>query len=520
MIRRSRGGAGGRFTEGGMAGRILIVDDDPVQRRQLEEAIRQQGHSCESVGGGEAALARLARADAPAISAMILDLVMPDLDGMAVLERLERFSISVPVIVQAANGGADVAISAMRAGAFDFLVKPASPERIRVSLANALRIGALENEVGRMRRSRTGTLGFGDVIMRAPIMERVTSLSERAARTATPVLLEGERGTGKELVARAIHGSGPRRTKPFVTVNCAAIRECDIDTVLFGCAPGGMNSQRSRGKYAEAHSGTLFLNQIGALPNAAQVKLLGLMGDCEAASPGNDCRRRQDVRLIATTNRRLVDLVSQGSFREDLFHRLNVLPIWLPPLRERRSDIPELARRMLTRLAAEEGRPGVLEISDTAMALLAAFEWPGNVRQLENVLFRAVALSEGGELTPRDFPHLATELDTISARPGASGEVGAEIAVADQRQSYGEATPPPRTIADRLWAARYGVARLLDERGELRPIDALEAEVIRFAVGHYRGQMSEVARRLGIGRSTLYRKLKDYGIASGEVTVP
>jgi len=502
-----------------MAGRILIVDDDPVQRRHLEETIRQQGHGCESVGGGEAALARLTRADAPAISAMILDLVMPDLDGMAVLERLERFSISIPVIVQVSNGGADAAISAMRAGAFDFLIKPASPERVQVSIANALRIGALESEVGRMRRSRKGMLGFGDVIMRAPIMERVASLSERAARTATPVLLEGERGTGKELVARAIHGSGSRRARPFVTVNCAAVLASDIDAVIFGCVPSEKNPpQRSRGKYADAHGGTLFLNQIGSLPNAAQVKLLCLMNDCKAVSPGND--RRYDVRLIATTNRRLVDLVSEGSFREDLFHRLNVLPIWLPPLRERRSDIPELARRMLTRLTAEESRPSILGISDTAMELLAAYQWPGNVRQMENVLFRAVALTEGGELTARDFPQLAAELDTLPARTGASREAGAEIAVADQKQNYDEETPPPRAVADRLWAARYGVAKLLDERGELRPIDALEAEVIRFAVGHCRGHMSEVARRLGIGRSTLYRKLKDYGIVSGEVMFP
>ena len=411
-----------------MAGHILIVDDDPAERRHLEDIVRQAGYPCETVGGGEAALARLCSADAPAVSVMILDLVMPDLDGMAVLERLARMNVGLPVIVQTARGTVDVALSAMRAGAFDFLLKPALSERVRVSLANALRIGALESEVGRMRRSHAGSLGFGDIIMRAPIMERVAHLAERAARSSTPVLLEGERGVGKALVARAIHGSSQRRSKPFVEVNCAILPDDQIEPALFGIA-GGV-----AGRYAEAQGGTLLLDQIGSLPKPAQARLLRLTEDMEARGP-----RRRNVRLIATTNRRLVDLVAEGRFSEDLFHRLNVLPIWMPPLRERPPISPSLPTACLTRLAVESGRSGTTAISGEAMELLTRHGWPGNLRQLEGALFRAVAASTGRELTPRDFPQLHRR----------------------QRESRGAVEP--------RWARRRTVLQIRDMRTTNRP---------------------------------------------------
>lgn len=491
-----------------MAGRILVVDDDPAGRRHVEDIVRQAGYPCEAAASGEAALARLSSPDAPAISGMILDLVMPDLDGMAVLERLARMNVRLPVIVQTARGTVDAALSAMRAGAFDFLVKPALAERVRVSLANALRIGALEGEVGRMRRGRAGSLGFGDIVMRAPIMERVARLAERAARSTTPVLLEGERGVGKALVARAIHGSSQRRSKPFIEVNCAIVPDDRIEPALFG-----MDAHGTAGQYAEAQGGTLLLNQIGSLPRSAQARLLRLIDESDAGGA-----QHPGTRLIATTNRRLVDLVAEGGFSEDLFHRLNVLPIWMPPLRERRSDIPELANRMLARLTAENGRGGHAAISREAMDVLARHDWPGNLRQLESTLLRAVAASPGGELAPRDFPQISGD-DAAPGLPPFTSRA-TQDGVADQRHGRDEPPPAARALADRIRAARYGVARLLDERGELRPFEALEAEVIRFAVGHYRGHMSEVARRLGIGRSTLYRKLKDYGIAPEEPLAP
>jgi DNA-binding NtrC family response regulator len=496
-----------------MAAYVLIVDDDPAECRHVEEIVRSQGHLAESVLSGEAALTRLGRADAPPVSAVILDLVMPDLDGMAVLERLARYSFTVPVIVQTAAGGADAGAAAMRAGAFDFLVKPASSERVRVSLANALRIAALENEILRMRLTRTGALGLRDIVTRSASMERVHRLAERAARSATPVLIEGERGVGKELLARAIHASSPRRAKPFVTVNCGAILDGDFDQLLFGS-----NSGKPGGKMLEASGGTLFLEEIGALPMSAQQRLADHLAASEADT--GTAARTCDVRLIAATSRRLIDDVFENGFLEELFYRMNVLPIWLPQLRDRRADIPDLARGFLARLAMEAGRSFVTGFSPAALELLVADDWPGNVRELEHTIFRAVMLCEGSELTPDEFPAIAARTGSAHAPRSQRFAAHPTAAVAVQEQVIGEDPTTPAPFADTRSPARYGVARLLDDRGELRPFEVLEEEVIRFAIDHYSGRMSEVARRLGIGRSTLYRKIKDYGIAAGEPVTP
>ncbi len=482
-----------------MAVHVLVVDDDPAERRHTEEILTKQGHSVEGVESGEAALRRLARTDAAPVSAMILDLVMPDMDGMAVLERLSRHSLSLPVIVQTAPGGVDSGASAIRAGAVDFLVKPVSPERMRVSLLNALKISALEGEILRMRLSRTGALSLGDIVMRSAAMERVSQLAARAARSALSILLEGERGVGKELLARAIHGSSARKSRPFVGVRCHGFGSTDFSAVLFGDAS---DEETPRGKILEASGGTLLLDDVGGLPQETQARLAHYLTDAEA---GRRRLPRGDVRLLATTDRRLIDLAGDGAIREDLYHRLNVFPIWLPPLRERRDDIPTLARGLLARLAAEAGRPGISGISARAMELLVAHSWPGNIRELEHTIFRAIMLSEGGELTPSAFPSVPG-----GEMPNLAAEATVGVAAWEQVRLEPVVSEAPR--ADRTGLARYGVARLLDERGELRSFGVLEEEVIRFAIGHYGGCLSETARRLGIGRSTLYRKMKDYGI--------
>lgn len=503
-----------------MAAHVLIVDDDPAECRHIETIVRNLGHLAESTSSGEAAQARLGRADAPTISAVILDLVMPDVDGMAVLERLSRRSPAVPVIVQAAPGRSDAGAAAMRAGAFDFLVKPAAPERVRVSLANALRIAALEGEILRMRLSRSDALGLGDIVMRSSSMERVHRLAERAARSSIPVLIEGERGVGKELLARALHGSSARRSRPFVTVDCGDLGNDEFDSVLFGAAKNGS----SPGRMLAANGGTLFLDEIGILPGDAQKTMARVLAEQEAGASAAGRPQRSDVRLIAATSRRLIDLVSEDAFDEQLFYRLNVFPIWLPPLRERRADIPDLARSFLARLASEAGRSFVTGITPAAMELLVADPWPGNIRELEHAIFRAVMLCEGSELTPREFPLIAarTGIADSDRYPAANFSESLEptAGVAVQEQVDGERPSPSVPLADTRAALRYGVARLLDDRGELRPFEVVEEEVIRFAIGHYCGCMSEVARRLGIGRSTLYRKIKDYGIASREPATP
>ncbi len=371
---------------------------------------------------------------------------------------------------------------------------------------------------GHSVESASGALGLGDIITRSPSMERVHRLAERAARSSIPVLVEGERGVGKELLARAIHGSSARRGRAFVAVRCEGLDEAKIESALLG-EQGG--DKKSGGKIRDANCGTLFLDEIGALSHNAQARLARVLaeGETEAAARGH--RLRSDIRLIAATSRRLIDLVSQDGFHEALFNRLNVLPIWLPPLRERRADIPALARGLLARLAAEAGGFGVSGISAEAISLLVAHDWPGNVRELERAVFRAVMLSGGGDLVPTDFSQLIASAGILEGpnrtrASNASLLAASHAGVAVQKQAGGERYSAAAAVADRSAFARYGVARLLDELGEMRPIGALEEEVIRFAIGHYRGQMSEVARRLGIGRSTLYRKLKDYGIAPGE----
>lgn len=501
-----------------MAAHVLIVDDDPAECRHVEDILKSHGHIAESALSGEAALARLSRADAPPIAAMILDLVMPDLDGMAVLERLSRRSFSPPVIVQAASGGDDAGAAALRAGAFDYLVKPAAPERVGVSLANALRMGALENEVLRMRLGRSGALGLRDIIMPSPSMERTQRLAERAARTRIPVLIEGERGTGKALLARAIHNSSVRRGRPLVTLACDELDPDELRLALRAITAG-----QSYGEQPSTAGATLLLDEIGALPPDMQTMLAELLARQEADAAVTRHVSRRDVRLIATTGRRLIDLVSEGAFDESLFYRLNVLPIWLPPLRERRGDIPDLARSFLARLASEAGRSFVTSISSEAMDLLVADAWPGNIRELEHAIFRAVMLCEGSQITNRELP-LITGRSPHAGAPGTStteaqsAGLHAGVAVQEQVGSERVALAPP--LADSGGTARYGLARLLDERGEMRPFQVLEEEVIRFAIDHYSGRMSEVARRLGIGRSTLYRKIKDYGIESGAPAAP
>src|SRR6201993_5063578 len=316
---------------------ILIVDDDPVQRRLIESMARRFGYDAVAVDGGDAALKQLLTGNGPRIDAVVLDLVMPDLDGLGVLTEMRDAGLTVPVIVQTAHGGIDNVISAMRAGAVDFVVKPVGAERLQVSLRNALATSALETEVQRFKRSREGTLSFKDIITRSPRLQAVLKTAEKAAASAIPVLIEGESGVGKELIARAIHGSGERRSKPFVGVNCGAIPENLVESTLFGHERGAFTgaTERHVGKFVEASGGTLLLDEVSELPLAAQGKLLGAIQGNKIDGVGGRKPVKVDVRLISACNRNLLAGVREGRFREDLFYRLNVLPIAVPPLRER-----------------------------------------------------------------------------------------------------------------------------------------------------------------------------------------
>jgi DNA-binding NtrC family response regulator len=480
-----------------MTATILIVDDDPVQRRFLEAMLRRFGYDAESVDGGEAALARLDVMDRPQVDLLILDLVMPNLDGMGVLGKLRERRQSVPAIVQTAHGSIEAVISAMRAGAIDFVVKPVGAERLQVSIKNALRFDALEDEVRRLHRHAAGTLAFTDIVTRSDDMNRVIRLGTRAAKSNIPVLIEGESGVGKELMARAIQGASDRRGKPFITVNCGALPENLVESILFGHEKGAFTGATDKhiGKFVEANGGTLFLDEIGELPPEAQVKLLRALQEGEVDPIGGRRPVKVDIRLISATNQNLIERVKRSQFREDLYYRLNVFPITIPPLRSRKDDIPDLARRFAARFAAEEGKR-LRGLTAEALHLLSHYNWPGNVRQLENALFRAVVLADGDELTIAEFPQIAAQVDGFDVRiPPAPIAVTAPY---PQREIVVEVRDP-------------NVMPLLNENGDVRRLEEIELEAIRFALAHYRGQMSEMARKLGIGRSTLYRKMKDYG---------
>jgi len=484
---------------------ILIVDDDPAQRRLLQAAVERNGFSTRTAENGQQAVDQVDRhAD---IDCVLLDLVMPGMSGQEALKEIRIRRGDLPCIVLTASGGIDTVVQAMQAGATDFFVKPASPERIMVSIRNALEMSNLKTEVVRMKKRAAGQLSFDDMVANAPVMGPVVRMGRRAAASNIPVLITGESGVGKEVLARCIQGASDRAGKPFVTVNCGAIPENLVESILFGHAKGSFTgaTDNHAGKFVEANGGTLFLDEVGELPLDMQVKLLRVLQEGEVDPVGAKRPVKVDVRIISATNKDLAKLVADGRFREDLYYRLNVFPIEAPPLRERKEDIPALVTRFVARFNAEEGR-AVRGAAQATMRMLLDFDWPGNVRQLENAVFRAVILCEGDLLQPEDFPQISGLKPLVAANDAAPLEAPqpANDHFAQAHVSFSaavtEASDAPRPIS------------VFDSEGHLRQLEQIERDLIELAIDHYSGHMSEVARRLGIGRSTLYRKLREYGL--------
>jgi DNA-binding NtrC family response regulator len=322
-------------------------------------------------------------------------------------------------------------------------------------------------------------------------------MAERAATSDIPALILGESGGGKEVMARCIQGASGRAGKPFVTVNCGAIPENLVESILFGHEKGAFTGAvtKSLGKFVEADGGTLFLDEVGELPLDAQVKLLRVLQEGEVDAVGSRRPTKVNVRIISATNRDLTSQVKAGTFREDLFYRLNVFPLDMPSLRERREDIPALVDHFIGRFNASEGAKVTGASADT-MKMLLAFDWPGNVRQLENAVFRAVVLCDGDVLHPQDFPQISGQVPDISGLPAAQ-ELRAAVPV------------PANDVGPSQEASPIAIK---DKDGELRSLTDIERDLLRYAIEFYDGHMSEVSRRLGIGRSTLYRKVREYGL--------
>jgi DNA-binding NtrC family response regulator len=461
----------------------------------IQAVLERDGFGVAHAENGDQAIQHLALG-APA-DVVLLDMVMPGISGQETLVEMRARGFNQPVIVVTATGGIDTVVQAMQAGAMDFFIKPAAPERIIVSIRNALSMGALKGEVDRLKKHASGRTSFDDLIGASPAMTMVKRLGERAAKSSIPILITGESGVGKEVIARAVHGSSERGGKPFVAVNCGAIPENLVESILFGHEKGSFTGATDKhlGKFQEANGGTLFLDEVGELPLDIQVKLLRALQEGEIDAVGGKRPIRVDVRIVSATNRDLSLAVREGRFREDLYYRLNVFPIEAPALRERKEDVPALVDAFVKRFNVEEGK-SVVGATPETMSYLAAFEWPGNVRQLENAVYRAIVLADAPYLQPHDFPAISGVAPPVAPAENPSSVMVMPVASGHLMPDIPQAVP----------------VRILDERGHLRTLDEIEHDLIQLAIEIYAGHMSEVARRLGIGRSTLYRKVREQGL--------
>ena len=473
-----------------MAKTVLVVDDDPTQRRLIQAVLERDGYAVVHATGGGEAIDRMTRGGGADL--ILLDMVMPEMSGLECLAELRSAGVAEPVIVLTANGGIDMVVKAMQAGAQDFFVKPVSPERLLVGVSNALQMTQLTAEVGRLTKKAQGRASFDDIVGDSAPMRLVKALGARAAKSSIPVLITGESGVGKEVIARALHGASDRAGKPFVAVNCGALPANLAESILFGHEKGAFTGavEKTLGKFREADGGTLFLDEIGELPLDLQVKLLRALQEGEIDPVGGKRPVKIDVRIVSATNRDPAQQVKDGAFREDLFYRLNVFPIEAPSLRERREDIPALVDHFIARFNAEEGKR-IAGCAPETLAMLQGFDWPGNVRQLENAVFRAIVLADAPFLQPHDFPAIS----------GVAAPMPETVAAPIAQPTYADLPPLPDQPI-----------RILDDRGHLRTLEDIERDLIQHAIEVYSGHMSEIARRLGIGRSTLYRKVREQGL--------
>ena len=462
--------------------RLLVVDDESGVRSALGGILSDEGWEVDAAASGEEALDAVKKA---AYRAIFLDVWLPGMDGLETLRQIRRAGVDTPVVMISGHGSIETAVRATKLGAFDFIEKPLSLEKVLLSLRNALRQRKLEQQ-SRMLLEQLGR--EAELIGTSPAMARLREEIERAAPTEATVLLCGENGTGKELAARALHRRSRRADEAFVAVNCAAIPAELIESEMFGHAKGAFTgaTEARKGKFELAHEGTLFLDEIADMSLLAQAKLLRVLESREITPVGGSAAVAVDVRLVGATNRDLQKEIAAGRFREDLFFRISVVPLRVPPLRERTGDVLPLATHFLERYGREYGRGSIL-LSDGAARALERWRWPGNVRELKNLAERLVIMSPGPEIHLEDLPGALREGPDGTPR-GASEDVDEPGAAA--AEGGPEDTPSP------LRAAR----------------ERFEREFILRALNQNDWNISRTADALGLERSNLYRKMKAYGI--------
>jgi DNA-binding NtrC family response regulator len=463
------------------AARILIVDDEPDMLESCSRILSRQGYACVTAGDGRAALALLEREDP---DLLLTDFKMPEMDGLELLRRAHELDSALPVILLTGFATIESAVAAIKQGAFDYLPKDFSIEQLRVAVERGLRHRGLQVENRNLRDQLREVLGLDNIVGRSPAMAHVFELVKKAARSEANILVLGESGTGKELIARAIHANSPRARQPFVPVDCASLPEHLLESELFGHEKGAFTGavRAKAGLVETAHHGTLFLDEIAELPAPLQVKLLRVLQERQIRRVGSTALVDVDVRVVSATNRDLKDAIARGQFREELYYRVNVIAIALPPLRERAGDVRLLARTFVKRF----GQARVTGLDDAAAEALDSYRWPGNVRELQNVIERACALAEGPLITARDLPEHVTRSSPPPAGPDAI---------------LGHAALPAGTDLT-LKAAKD------------RWMHALEGSYLRDLLARHEGNVSAAAKAAGIDRKTFHRLINKYALRS------
>lgn len=451
--------------------KILIVDDEEGLRRLLVRVLGKEGFQAVAVGSGSEAMAQVAAED---FDLVITDIQMPGMTGLELMRRLKEFDATLPVIVMTAYGTVENAVEALRIGAYDYLTKPFESDELRLTVAKALERERLLAENRYLHQELEERYSFSGIVGSSPVMQRVFEMASSVAASNASVLISGESGTGKELIARSIHFNSQRKEKPFVVLNCAALSEGLLESELFGHEKGAFSGAvtSKKGRFELAHEGTLFIDEVGEMSANAQVKLLRVIQEHEFERVGGTRTLPADVRIVAATNKNLEAEVRVGNFREDLYYRLNVINLHLPPLRERREDIEPLARHFLQKYVRETGKK-VSNFSPRALTCLLGYDWPGNVRELQNVIERAVVLAKGTNITPRDFPQGVHGSDEICLE-------------------------------------------LPERGGSLTDIlEDLERQLITQTLRREQGSQTRTADILGIKRTTLRYKMEKYRLLEG-----
>ncbi len=454
-------------------GKIAVVDDDLEMGRLVKDILTEEGFTVSQYSSAAEALVKFKK-DLPQV--LITDLKMKDIDGMMFLKKVQVDYPSIVSVMMTAFGSIETAIEAMKTGAYHYVVKPFKNDEMVLIAKRAMERAQLSFENKVLRKELTKNFDLESIIGKSPIMLEVFDTIKRVASASANVLIIGESGTGKELVARALHNSGTRKNKSFVPINCTAIPEHLLESELFGHVKGSFTGAISdkKGLFEEANEGTIFLDEIGDLTLPLQAKLLRVLQDKQIRAVGDNRTRQIDVRVVAATHRDLKTMIQEGKFREDLYYRLNVIPIRVPPLREKREDIPILVESFITKFTVQN-RSSIKGISPEAMGILMAHPWPGNVRELENVIERAVVLCRGDIISEKDV------------------------------------------LGSALEQAKHNIQQLYSDRPTL---ETLEERYIRLILGEVNSQKSEAAKVLGISRRTLYRKERTYGLISADSPEP